>query len=72
MPKVTISFNLPEEQEECRIAQRAAYYMAVIDDLDNYLRLNTKYAPEDAPEERINAFEEVRKKLHELQADNDL
>lgn len=62
--RVTLSFKLPEEQEEFELAQKAGHLSGVIDNLDNYLRSKIKY--EDHPEAIHAIYEEIRSKLWEL------
>jgi hypothetical protein len=38
--------------------------------MDQYLRSQTKYAPDDMPEEVYKALDETRTKLHELLSEN--
>lgn len=64
MPKVTFTFNLPEEREELELAQKGPHLSSVLDDLDNYLRHKLKY--ETLTEEQYAVYEDVRKKLYEL------
>jgi hypothetical protein len=41
-------------------------------ELDQSLRSKTKYAPDDLPQEKYDAYQEVRDKLRELMSDNNL
>jgi hypothetical protein len=38
----------------------------VLWDLDQSLRSKTKYAPDDLPQDKYDAYQEVRDELHEL------
>jgi hypothetical protein len=58
MPKGTLSFKLPEENEEYLMAIKAAAYWAALTDMDNYLRGRLKY--EDLPEAVDKALQEAR------------
>lgn len=64
MPKATLQFNLPEEQQEFEYASNGTSYSCVISEMDNYLRAKLKY--EDLSEEIGNVYQEVRDKLNEL------
>ena len=66
MPKATLEYNLPEEQDEFELAANAGKYYSVLWDLDQYLRNKVKYAAEDVPEEYTNAMDETRTKLMKL------
>lgn len=61
MPKATLTFSLPEEQEEFKLAQNGSLYSVAIYDLDNWLRGLIKY--QDIEDIKV---EEVRGKLQEI------
>lgn len=61
MPVGMLTFNLPEEAEEYRMAQKGFQYKIVIEDLDKLLRSKIKY--EDLSEERRAAYSEIREEL---------
>lgn len=60
----TLTFTLPEEQEEFYFAAKGADWRCVLEDLDGYLRGRLKY--EDLPQDADKALDEARQKLHEL------
>lgn len=64
MPKVTLHYNLPEEQDEFDLAYRGAKLACAVEDFDNYLRGKLKY--EELTDEQYKLYEEVRNKLWEL------
>ena len=66
MSKGTLEFNLPEENEEFKLAQDGVKYMLVLHELDNHLRAKVKYAPDSEPREKIDTYQEIRDKLWEL------
>ena len=66
MPRVTIEFNLPDEQYDFEQTVNAGKYRTVLWDLDQFLRSKTKYASDDATEEQIAAYYELRDELHKL------
>ena len=43
MPKVTFTFNLPEEESELRVYRKANTYLSVIADFTKVVRDKTKY-----------------------------
>ena len=43
MPKVSIRFNLPEEEEEHRLAMDAWKWKALVEDYDQWLRSQIRY-----------------------------
>lgn len=56
MPKVTISFNLPEDQVDFNIHNKASKMHSLIWEFTNFLRGKTKHGD---PDEVVN-WEEVR------------
>ena len=62
--KATLSFSIPQEQEEFELAQNGGKYKAVLKILDNWLRSKLKH--EDLPEQEDKTMNSVRNKLHEL------
>ena len=70
--KATLEYDLPDEQEEFEKAVNGGRYAYVIWQLDQYLRANTKYAPDSMPDEVYKAYENTRDKLRSLLTENDL
>jgi hypothetical protein len=66
MPKVTLTFTVPEERYEMETAVNAVSFKCAIEDFDNYLRNIIKYTDLETVDP-----EEVRAKLHECLNDND-
>lgn len=64
MPKVTLTFKIPEEQEELKIAQDGGKYLYALDELNNYLRKKIKY--EEHTEAEYAIYEDIRTKLWEF------
>lgn len=65
--KATLTFSLPEDQEDFEYAQKGALYSFVLDDLDDWLRSKYKY------ENQTNIkIEEVRSKIVELLTERNL
>jgi hypothetical protein len=65
--KATLSFKLPEEQEEFSIAQKGGHYLYVIEELDSHLRSKLKY--EELTEEAAKIYQEIRDMLWSLRND---
>jgi hypothetical protein len=61
----TLTFTLPEEQEEFYLAAKGADWRCVLEDLDAHLRSRLKYE-EGLSEEADKALQATRDKLHEL------
>jgi hypothetical protein len=66
MPKVTIEFNLPDEQSEFEEINNAGKYYSVLWDLDQFLRNKTKYATDEVSKEEVNACYALRDELWRL------
>lgn len=58
MPTGTISFNLPEEEEEFRDAQAASQWKMLICDLTSHIRTQLKHGSISG--EKYVALEEIR------------
>jgi hypothetical protein len=66
----TLTFQLPEEQEEFYLAAKGADWRCVLEDMDAHLRSRLKY--EDLPEDVDAALDAARQKLHEFIAERGL
>jgi hypothetical protein len=60
----TLTFNLPEEQEEFDHAAKGADWRTIVEDLDAHLRSRLKH--EDLPGEVYAALEQARTHLYGL------
>lgn len=67
MPKATLSFKLPEEEQELKWAQEGFEYLRIVEDLDNYLRSKLKYSELTADQHKI--YDEIRTELWRLRND---
>jgi hypothetical protein len=65
-----LKFNLPEERPEFELTVDAAKWYSVCWDMDQYLRSQTKYTPDDMPEEVYESLSKTREKLHQLLSEN--
>ena len=70
--KAIIEFNLPDEQESFEDMVNVNKWISAMFQLDQYLRSQTKYAPETMSEDTYNAFEEARTQLHNFMGENGL
>jgi hypothetical protein len=59
-------FNLPEDQYEYDVFIQANDMHSVIDEMEQWLRSETKYAPDDISDDTINALYKCRDKFNEL------
>jgi hypothetical protein len=66
----TLTFKLPEEQEEFYLAAKGADWRMVLEDMDAHLRSRLKY--EDLPEDVDKALDAARQHLHALVAERGL
>lgn len=64
MPKATLTFDLPEEQDDFAMATHATDMWIVLSDLDNELRSHLKY--DSHPEWHGDTVEEIRKLLWDM------
>ena len=72
MPKATLEYNLPEEQDEFELAANAGKYYSVLWDIDQYMRNKVKYASDDTPELYREAIQMVRDELWKLLNENNI
>ena len=70
--KAILEFDLYEEREEFKNAINGAKWRILVEDLDNWLRVNTKYASDEVPTQYLKGLEDVRDKIRELTFDNGL
>ena len=66
----TLTFSLPEEQEEFYHAAKGADWRMVVEDLDAHLRSRLKH--EDLPEDTYVALDGARQHLYALVAERGL
>jgi D-ribose pyranose/furanose isomerase RbsD len=70
--KAILEFNLPDDQTEFTLTTNASNFWSVLWELDQDLRAKTKYASDDLPEDKYDAYQEVRDKLHELMSESNI
>jgi hypothetical protein len=70
--KAILEFNLPDDQQEYDLANNALNFWRVVYELDQELRAKTKYAPDDLPQDKYDAYQEVRDLLYELMRNNNV
>ena len=64
--KAILEFNLPDDRQDFELASNAMKFWSVLYELDQELRTKTKYAPDDLPQDKYDAYQEVRELLHDL------
>jgi hypothetical protein len=72
MAKAILEFNLPDDQQEFDLATSGLKFWSVLWELDQDLRAKTKYAPDDLPQDKYDAYEEIRDKLRELMSESNI
>ena len=70
--KATLEFNLPDDQQDFDLANSGMKFWSVLWELDQSLRAKTKYASDDLPQDKYDAYQEIRDELRELMSDNNL
>ena len=70
--KAILEFNLPDDQQDFELASNAMKFWSVLYDLDQDLRSKTKYASDNLPQDKYDAYQEVRDILHELMSNNNI
>ena len=70
--KAILEFNLPEDDQEFTLETNGLNFWHVLWDLDQSLRAKTKYAADDLPEDKYNAYQEIRDELRELMSDHNV
>ena len=70
--KAILEFNLPEDDQEYNLANNAMNFWNVLWELDQELRANTKYAPDDMTDDDYDAYQKIRETLNELMIENNV
>ena len=70
--KAILEFNLPDDQQDFDLAVSGMKFWSVLYDLDQSLRAKTKYAPDSLPQDKYDAYQEIREELRELMLNNDI
>ena len=72
MSKIILEFDGIEEADDARTALDGIKWKISMWELDQWLRSQTKYAPDSMSGDAYKVFEECREKLREILADNNL
>jgi hypothetical protein len=70
--KATLEFNLPDDQQDFDLATNGLKFWSVLWELDQSLRSKTKYAPDSLPQDKYDAYQEIREELRELMSNNNV
>ena len=69
--KAILEFNLPEDNQEFKLATKGSDWWHVCWEIDQWLRSQYKYMPDEFySEDRYNTYVEAREKLFELMQEN--
>jgi len=66
----TLTFQLPDEQEEFYLAAKGADWRCALEDMDGHLRGRLKH--EELTPDAAKALDEARQKLHEFLSERGL
>lgn len=68
MAKAILEYDLtdPDDVIEYNRVNKVLDLALAIWDIDNFLRSKTKYAPDNMPQEKYEAYNEVREELYEI------
>lgn len=71
--KATLTFNLPDDEHEFQMAIGGASMHSVLWEMDQWLRAQYKYMPDNEySEDKYNAYESAREKLREFMLENNV
>jgi hypothetical protein len=70
--KAKLTFKLPEDYEDYRMAIDATAYHHILFSIDQWLRGKLKYPEDNVSEDTYNAYQEVRDKIHDLTMENNI
>ena len=69
--KATLEFNLPEDNQEFRLATKGSDWWHVCWEMDQWLRAQYKYMPDaEYSADKYNTYVQCRDKLFELMQEN--
>ena len=69
--QATLTFNLPEDQQEFNLATKASDWWNVCWEMDQWLRSQYKYMPDEFySKDRYDTYFEARENLFELMSEN--
>jgi hypothetical protein len=64
MPKVTLTFDLPDDTEHYTQCMDGPALRSAVDEFRNYLRSLVKYQSESYSKEQLKVIEEIREELY--------
>ena len=72
MSKATLEFTLPEDSIDFELAVEGTKWWMIVHTMDQWLRGQIKYAPDDIDEVTLACYERCREELRELITDSGL
>lgn len=63
---------MPDDEHEFKMAIQGATMHSVLWEMDQWLRSNTKHAPDDMSEDTYNAYQKCREQLREFMSDDNI
>ena len=69
MPKAILEFNLPEDEDDFKLAKDGQSWWSVCRGLEQYLRDELKYHCDNYTQKQLETIEKIRDKLTELTTD---
>ena len=70
--KAILEFHLPEDKQDFDFATQGSNWWNVCWEMDQWLRRQTKHAPDDMSDDTYKALEQCREKLREIISENNL
>ena len=64
--KAILEYNLPEDKQDFDFATQGSDWWSVCWEMDQWLRGNTKHAPDSMSEDEYKTYERCRDQLREL------
>lgn len=64
--KATLEFNLPDDELDFQAATNGSKMRLALWDIDQWLRGQTKHAPDDMSEDTYDALISCRERLHQI------
>jgi hypothetical protein len=64
--KAILEFNLPEEEEEFKMATQGQKLYVAIHSIEAYLRSKTKHAPDSMSDDTYKAYQDCREDFYRI------
>lgn len=67
--KKIFEFNMPEDQEEYDIHNKAIEYSIIVSDFEDYLRAQIKYHSDEYTKDQYELLEKIREEFNSIRND---